>query len=195
MKKNRWMMLAMVGLVAVASPAIAQDVSGIYLGASGGYAWHKDACKNQPIPCGSTDPAVRLFAGYRFNSAVSLEGAYAHLGEVEGAGTVPAGDARLFRQVNSWDASGVFAVPIAGRLNGLGKLGVYRARTKRDFTVAGAAEHFGGTNSGFTYGAGLGYDLGRIGVRAEWQRWENVGTSSTGEDDVDVLSLGLLFRF
>jgi hypothetical protein len=32
-------------------------------------------------------------------------------------------------------------------------------------------------------------------VRAEWLRYENVGVAATGEDDLDVLSVGLLFRF
>jgi hypothetical protein len=197
MKKNRWMMLAMAGLAAATSPAIAQDVRGIYLGASGGYAWHKDACKNLTIPCGSTDPAWRAFGGYRFNRGFSLEGGYADLGEVEGGGTIPTTgqDARLLRRVSAWDLVGVLSLPVTGGLSAFGKVGAYRARTKVDITIAGAPEHAGGTNGGFSYGAGLGYELGRIGVRAEWQRWDNVGTSSTGEDDVDVLTLGLLFRF
>ena len=37
--------------------------------------------------------------------------------------------------------------------------------------------------------------LGPLGVRAEWQRYANVGGASTGEDDLDVFSLGVLFRF
>lgn len=188
--------LAVLGLLAaaIAGPAEAQD-SGIYLGASVGYAWHKDACKNLQIPCGSTEQVARGFAGYRFNRAASAELGYANLGEVRAEGSVAAGPASLVRSVRLADAVGVFSVPVVGRLSALGKLGIYRARTMLDVTVAGAPAHGGATNSGWSYGAGLDYDLGPFGVRAEWQRWENVGGSSTGEDDIDALTLGLLLRF
>jgi len=46
-----------------------------------------------------------------------------------------------------------------------------------------------------TYGAGLACNLWRIGLRAEWQRYQNVGTGNTGEDDIDVFSVGALVRF
>lgn len=190
--------LAILGLLAaavVAGPASAQGDKGIYVGGSLGYAWHKDACKNLLIPCGSTDPAWRLFGGYRFNRAVSVEGGYADLGDVRGEGSVAAGPARLLRSVSAWDVVGVFSVPIVDRLSAFGKVGMYRARTEVNVTIAGVPELAGATNSGWLYGAGLGYDLGRIGVRAEWQRWDNVGGQSTGEDDIDTLTLGLIFRF
>ena len=50
------------------------------------------------------------------------------------------------------------------------------------------ATHDAITDSGFTYGAGLGYTLWRIGLRAEWQRYQNVG-NSINEEDIDVFSL------
>jgi opacity protein-like surface antigen len=194
--KNTKVAVAILGLLAAAlvGPAAAQD-KGIYLGASGGYSLSKDACKNLAIPCGSVDPAWRLFGGYRFSRAVSAELGYADFGEVEGEGSVAAGPARLVRRTSAVDLVGVFSVPIVDRLSVFGKFGMYRGRTKLDVTIAGAPEHAGGTNAGWTYGAGLGYDLGRIGVRAEWQRYDNVGSHSTGEDDIDALTLGLIWRF
>jgi hypothetical protein len=37
--------------------------------------------------------------------------------------------------------------------------------------------------------------LRNLAVRAEWQRYSDVGSSDIGEADIDVLSLGLLFTF
>ena len=71
------------------------------------------------------------------------------------------------------------------------RAGAYRARTTEDQTGASA----GGTNSGLTYGLGAGFMLWKLGVRAEWQRYDNVGTPSTRKDDVDAISVGALIKF
>jgi OOP family OmpA-OmpF porin len=53
------------------------------------------------------------------------------------------------------------------------------------------------TNTDLTYGIGAQYDINRqLGVRAEWQRYTNMGDDATiGESDVDVMSVGLVVRF
>ena len=95
-----------------------------------------------------------------------------------------------------WDLSAVLLFPVAERLSLLGRVGMYRARMVVEERAAGFPDiHQAGTNSGFTYGAGAEFRLGKLGLRAEWQRYENVGVAATGEDDIDVLSVALLFRF
>lgn len=37
--------------------------------------------------------------------------------------------------------------------------------------------------------------MGKLGVRAEFTRYENVGGARVGEDSLFLLSLGVLFRF
>ena len=53
------------------------------------------------------------------------------------------------------------------------------------------------SNTDLTFGFGLRYDLNKsVGVRAEWQRYGDVGGGDIGgESDVDVISLGVIFRF
>jgi len=52
------------------------------------------------------------------------------------------------------------------------------------------------TNNDITYGAGLQYDLTRqVGVSGEWQRYNKMGGGSIAETKVDVLSVGVLYRF
>ena len=57
------------------------------------------------------------------------------------------------------------------------------------------AAHEAKTGSSLTYGLGAEYLLGKLGARAEWQRYHNIDGGQRGETDVDVFSVGLLFRF
>lgn len=193
MKNGGW--LVVVGLLAAAAgPALAQDDRGIYLGGSLGYSQYKDSCKRANVPCDDHDTAWRLFAGYQFSRHWSAELGYADLGAATGGDDGTIGTFRL--RVNAWDISAVGSIPVAGGLSVLGRLGIYRARAVLDQQgpAIGSISN-GGTNGGLTYGAGLGYTLWKLGLRAEWQRYENVGVSSIGEDEIDVFSLGALIRF
>ena len=51
-------------------------------------------------------------------------------------------------------------------------------------------------NTNVTFGFGARYDImPRLAVRAEWQRFSKVGSDDTGKGDIDVLGLGVLYRF
>jgi hypothetical protein len=178
MNKTKFIVGALA-LLALASPAAGQD-SKYYIGGSYGMSLYRGSCELLATPCDDKDTALRGFAGYRFNRSVGMEIGFAGLGHVESAGLKA-------RQVIAGDASALITFPLAAGFSAHGRLGIYRARSK----VFGDAKQ----NSGWTYGAGLGYDLGFIGVRGEWQRFANVGTGGIGEDTIDVWSVGGLIRF
>jgi OmpA-OmpF porin, OOP family len=204
MKKGVLAALALVAAL-IAAPAAAQgtDPSGIYLGGSIGYSQYKDTCKNLFIPCDENDTAFRVFGGYQFNRNWMLELGYGDFGEAEGGGPIPAGgSATLKQQAYAVDLTGLGSFNLTQRLTMFGRLGVYMGRTTRDIEFTNFPNtHDAKTNSGWTYGAGLGYNLGRFGVRAEWQRYDNIGTNNnsgtdgSGTDEIDVFSLAFLFRF
>jgi OOP family OmpA-OmpF porin len=197
MKKGGWLVVLGLLAAAAAGPAAAQD-PGIYVGGSAGYGQAKNTCKNLVVPCDANDSTWRFFGGYQFNRYWAAELGYGDLGAVTGAGIGNTGVPVEFRFAieEAWDLTAVFLIPVTSRLSALGRVGMYRARTTADFNVAGSPPtHDAGTNSGFSYGAGAEFRLGPIGLRAEWQRYENVGVASTGEDDIDVFSLGALWRF
>src|SRR5262245_57670861 len=182
-------MAAILGLVAVATvaPASAQErVSKVHFGGSIGTAQYQDACDvSAPgFECNDRDDVFRVFAGYRMNRNIGFEVAYVNLGQV--SVTQPIGTYR--QRAKGWDYSGMLSFPITSNLYGFGRLGGYTIRTTNDVSA-------GETNTGFTLGAGAGYDLGFLGVRVEWQRYQNVGAQATGEDSVDVLSGAVLIRF
>lgn len=191
MKKSRWM-LAILGLLALAGPVAAQD-RGLYLGGSFGQAEYADTCDNvtTATACRDHDESWRLFGGYRFNRTVAVELGFADLGNV--TAVTPTGVRDV--ETRSWDLAAVLSIPIVNRLSAFGKLGAYRARTSAKLISGTATPQAGESNSGFTYGAGLGFDLGPLGLRAEWQRYDNAGGGTTGEDTIDLFSLGALFRF
>ena len=150
------------------------------------------------VPCDEGDVAGRLFAGYQFNRTWSAEIGAGKFGEASGSGAVAggAGTGSFSLKAYGWDVTAVATIPLGSGLGILGRFGVYRARTTLDQEGSFfAPTHDAGTQSGWTYGAGLGYTLGRLGLRAEWQRYDNIGANSVGTDEIDMFSLGALFRF
>jgi len=197
MKNGRWM-VAILGLLAAAASgtAGAQD-RGIYLGGSWGQAEYADTCDDIALVtgCKDNDTAWRFFAGYQFNRNLALELGYADLGIVRAEGTFLGTPTRFIGEVKGFDLAGVLSFNVVDRLSAFAKLGGYRMRTTVDVNFGGTDTRDGETNSGLTYGLGLGYDLWKLGVRLEWQRYDNVGGGSTGEDTIDFFSIGALLRF
>jgi len=193
MSKTR-AVLAVLGFAAAAAagPAMADD-KGIYLGGSVGYAQYKDGCDAvvAATGCQDHDEAWRAFAGYRFSRNMAAELGFANLGKL----TADASGQRVEVERRTWDLSVVMSFPITERLSAFGRLGGYRARTTSEVTTGAGTLTSGESDSGITYGAGLGYQLGFLGVRAEWQRYGSVGGSTTNEDTIDVFSLGALIQF
>ena len=185
-------------LASALAPVAAQESErGIYVGGSLGYSQYQGACDRSLVPCDEGDTAGRFFAGYQFNRHWSAEIGVGHFGEASGSGTVAGAGTGSFRlKADGWDVSAVATIPLRGGLGVLGRIGVYRARTTLDQEGSLFAPlHDAGTQSGWTFGAGLAYDLGWLGLRAEWQRYNNIGADSTVPGDIDLFSLGVLFRF
>src|SRR5687767_14995223 len=166
---------AIVGIVLAAAlgPVAAQESQkGIYIGGSVGYSQYQNACDRALVPCDEGDTAGRFFAGYQFNRNWSAEIGVGHFGEATGSGAVSGGGGTgSFKlKTDGWDVTGIGTIPLGSGLGILTRLGVYRARTTLDQEGSFfAPEHDAGTKSGWTYGAGLSYTLGRFGLRAEWQ--------------------------
>ena len=91
-------------------------------------------------------------------------------------------------------------LPVADRFSLYGKLGLYRAETEQKLQVTlgtlTVSDNKTEKNADLTFAFGARFDVTRnLGIRAEWQRYLNVGGGEIGEDDVDVLSVGVLWRF
>ena len=194
---SRWAGLLLA--VAVASPVVAQETRW-YVGASVGEAKFKSACDGVPVSCKDHDTAWKLFGGYQFNKNFGAELGYADMGKAKANGIVSGVAVDVSDAVTAWDLVGVGTWPLAQGFGVYGKVGFYRAETKTSGSgaLAGFATTTGSkhSNSDLTFGLGGRYDFTKaIGAKAEWQRYRKVGGDSTGKDNIDVFSVGLLFSF
>jgi OOP family OmpA-OmpF porin len=198
MKKSKPILAALaLAAAAVAGPAAADD-KGLYLGGSAGHVEYQETCTrlNLAAGCRDHDEGWRAFGGYRWNRNFALELGFADLGTASGFGDLGFGPITEEISVRAFDLVAVLSFQIANRLSLFGKLGGYRARTSHDIVTGTGTLQGGDSDAGLTYGAGIGFDLGPLGLRLEWQRYDNVGGSTTaGEENIDFFSLGALIRF
>jgi len=183
--KNPSILGALLALAAaLALPAAAQD-RGVYVGVSAGGSNFNSACDGIGAACDSKDVAARAFIGREFYEYLSGEIGFIHFGKAEATGI---GETRA----NAVDISALFMYPVDAGLSIFGRLGIYRAGVETE--VFGNLES--SRNSAWTYGIGAQYNVARaLALRAEFQRYQNVGKPNTGEQMIDFANLALVVHF
>jgi len=198
-------LVASAGLVsapvlAQRAPAMAQD-AGFYLGGAVGQSRLKDACEGLTIACDEKDTGWKVFAGYQFNRYLGIEGGYVDLGKASASGTITGVGVTGNAEVKGWELLGVGTLPIANNFSAYGKVGFFRWDLDVSATavVPGFAVSTSASDDGtdMTFGVGLKYEFTRnVAARLEWQRYNDIGGSNTGgKSDVDLFSLGVVFKF
>jgi|APFre7841882724_1041349.scaffolds.fasta_scaffold98783_2 OOP family OmpA-OmpF porin len=152
------------------------------------------------------DPGVKVLAGYRFHRNFALEGGYAWLGEYQFTNQVTAPVAGALNadvRVIGLFLDAVGLLPLGANFTALAKVGIAGTETRTFRSVSGnvtpaptATTNQTSDDAGLKYGLGMQYDLGRTAtVRAEWERFTGLGGAGSGDFDIDLYSVGLLFRF
>lgn len=181
--------LLTIALLLLGTTAFAQNPYG---GLAIGQTKAKDFCDEAArlrVSCDDTDTAWKIFAGAQFNRNFAIELGYTDLGEL----SVSAGSVRATVEATAFEIVGVGIVPIAEKLSVFAKLGMYRATTEARSNFGFSADE---TNNDVTFGFGARIDpAANFGAFAQWQRYADVGGGALGEDDVDVISFGVLVRF
>jgi OOP family OmpA-OmpF porin len=198
MKRSTVAAIALAGSSAALSPlAMAQafKVGGADAGwyAGGSLGQSKIDCNTSGVAgasCDDKDTAFRAFGGYNFNQYFGAELGYADLGKVKAS----AGGTSAEWRTKPWDLMAVGTLPLAEKFSLYGKLGWYWADTKLSGDLLGSGSQ--SSNHG-TYAVGAGYDFNRnLGLRAEWQRYGDVGGDNVGgKSDADMYSIGVVYRF
>jgi OOP family OmpA-OmpF porin len=222
--KNRTMRSGATVLAIALLNAPSLAFAGPYVGASVGQAWvdasageieNAFALDDAFVASGTTiddsDTGWKAYVGYRFNTFFAVEGGYVDLGKASFLTTItdapPPFDAFTpFQIQGTAEATGVNLVAIAGVPLGsaaflFAKAGAFH--WEADFTerVPGlAVTRLSRSESDTkpTYGVGLELRLGEaMRIRAEWERFEEVGSGIGGREgaDVDLASAGLTFEF
>jgi len=216
MKLKRLFMISAFALggAAVAAPASAADLGG-YVGASAGQS-RADVDKGEidaafsSLGLGSrtstdeTDFGFKVYGGYQFNQYFAVEGGYTNLGKAKshtvftsgGSGTAE-GEWKSY----SIDVSALGIVPLGNQFALFGRAGASFWDIKFDLSASGP----GGSASGSESENGISPLLGIGGMidissnwtaRAEFERHFSIGKSdTTGKSDVDLISVGLQYRF
>jgi OOP family OmpA-OmpF porin len=191
MKKVIFAALLAAGFIS--APVFAQQSKASwYAGGSFGQSKANDACDGASelgFSCDDSDTAWKIIGGYQVNRNFALELGYTDLGEVSASG----GGLNASIESSAWELVGLGILPLANRFSLFGKAGLFRSES--DLNISGIANE-SETNTGLTFGVGAMFDVtSNVSVRAEWQRYQDVGGGDTGEADVDVMSVGALFRF
>ena len=172
----------------------------LYIGGNVGQTRFSTSCDGVPVSCDDKDTGGKIFAGYQFHPNFAVEAGHFRLGDATATGIVGGVPVSVEANVRGWELVGVARIPVWQQLSLFGKAGVARSRVSVIGTAAVGGSLFTvaakENSTDFTFGAGAEYAFTRnIAARAEWQRYDSVGGGSTGKDDLDFFSAGLLYRF
>src|SRR3989449_11194658 len=198
MTRDKALIAAMLGAAVMAAAAVsvaqARGDTGWYVGGSVGQskARHVDCAGFDS--CDTKAAAFGILAGYQVNRNFAAELGYHDFGRVTFSAPGVSGNIKA----SAAELVGLGAYPFANRVSVYGKLGAYHAEAKLSASQAGSGSVSPkDRTTDLTFGFGARYDVTReAGVRAEWQRYKNVGGDDTGgKYDIDVISIGLIWRF
>jgi len=149
------------------------------------------------------DTAWKLGVGYQLSPNFAVEAGYVALGKVsnKARGTGGADTANAEYKSSALGLSALGMLPINTDFSVFAKAGVAHTKitAKADLTVGGASASDSAKKREFVpvFGLGAEYKLTQaVAVRAEYERYFKVGDkNTTGESDVDFLSLGVKVGF
>jgi OmpA-OmpF porin, OOP family len=205
--------LTLLGMATLSTCALAQHASW-YMGTSVGQsmATIDDARINSTllgagfsstsIADRNRDTGYKLFGGYQINPNFAIEGGYFNLGQFGyTATTVPAGSLTGDIKVQGLNLDLVGTVPVTGRFSLLGRIGANYAEVNGTFSKAGAMQAFNvnpnpnSRETNLKLGLGMEYAVTEsLSWRAEVERYR-INDAVTNKGDVDLVSLGLVYRF
>ncbi|MCC7548890.1 MAG: outer membrane beta-barrel protein [Burkholderiales bacterium] len=169
------------------------ETAGFYVGGGIGRADLDSPCPGG-TRCDDDGIAWKVYGGYQINKWLSAELGFINLPDADFRGPGVRGD------IETWGitahAVGKFPIPIGAldRLSILGKLGAVYWDRERNANLAALDDDDSGVD--FAWGLGAEYTISeRVGVRAEWERFENVGDSDVGRGDVDAWTLSVNYEF
>jgi OmpA-OmpF porin, OOP family len=146
--------------------------------------------------CGDDDFAWKLFGGLEVNEYMAMEVGYVDLGEVKDIGALTG---TRFTNGMVMNILGTYAINPSFTLLARGGLNILN--TEVNGTIAGTPnDNTGDTDVAWSFGLGAQFNASpAVGIRLEWERFFEVGSSAyndgTGEADIDMTTLGIVYKF
>ncbi|MBF7052204.1 outer membrane beta-barrel protein [Halomonas sp. KAO] len=187
----------------VASPAFAQSYQydsneGPYIGAGLGHSetdfdisgYYRD--RGYPnTNTDDSDTGYKLFVGYQFNPNFAIEAGYVDFGEF--TANENGGSAKAKLSVDGFSAALVGKLPIQNGFSIFGKLGMIAWDADLNESDNTGSSSYGRDGSDPLFGIGAEYEVERILMRAEFERYD---ISEDGEDfEIDLISASIGYRF
>lgn len=153
-----------------------------------------------PISDTNRDLGFKLFGGYQFNRNFALEGGYFDLGQFGfSTSTVPNGTLTGNIRLKGINLDAVGILPITDKFSAFGRIGVTHTHADDSFVGTGAVTVLNPNPStrstNLKVGLGLQYAFtDALSLRTEIERYR-IDDAVGNKGDVDLLSLGLVYRF
>jgi OOP family OmpA-OmpF porin len=180
--------LAVLAASAISVPAFAADTGG-YLVGMVGQTKAKDVEVFPGESLDDTGTGIKLGGGYAFHRNVGVEAAYVDLGKA----TITGGGQKAEFKSSGLVVTAVGMLPLNNQVTLLGRLGFIDATVKA--TAPGVSEK--STKVKTTFGIGASYNFTpQFAVRGDFDRYSKLGdNNTTGESDVDMISVGVVYKF
>ncbi|MCW8874344.1 MAG: outer membrane beta-barrel protein [Gammaproteobacteria bacterium] len=168
---------AMLLMMGVTGSALAQN--GFYAGASIGQATI-DGCSGV-TNCDDEDTGWKIFGGWEMNQNIAFEAAWVDMGEISGS----IGASAVSAEADGWTLAVKGILPLNEQFGVFARVGFI------DWEIEGGGALSGVDDDGtdLMYGIGAQYMFtDQFGMFGEWE-WYDI------DDDVDLLSIGVLIKF
>ena len=206
MSRIRAMLSATVaGAALLASSAVMAQAapSGGYLGIGIGSATANDFCDTGGDPsivltsCDDKANGWKIFGGYRVSEHLAFEAAYSTGSDFKASAILFSVPVSVKGSANFLEGTVIGLLPLGDRFALFGKIGLNFWNLDVSASAMGSSVSESDSGMGLTYGFGAQFDFTpKFGMRAEYQVYPGVGDdSTTGQDDVSVLSASVYFRF
>ena len=201
--RKLWVCGLFGALVAYGAAVSAQDTK-FYVGASGGLSKARSACDFRGLPAGSTvnscdntDTGWKVYGGYQWTSHWGFELGYYDFGKASASATVLGVPVTAHGEATGWQLAATGTLPITPEFDVFAKLGIHNSDVDVRASAPGVSVSASGNSTDLAWGLGAKWNFTRnVSMRIEYERFNDVGDSNnTGKTDIDLLSIGVMFRF
>ncbi|MDB5946703.1 MAG: ompA-like transrane domain protein [Ramlibacter sp.] len=147
---------------------------------------------------GSNSNQWRLQGGYRFSPSLSVEGGYIDFGNAGYQASYGGGTANGNVKAAGLDAAVLYSVPLNAKVSVFAKGGIVAARVKSSLTASAPGSSNDDSATVVRPLIGFGSEVAltqKVSLRLDYDHVSGLGTSSSGRMNVDMVSVGLGYKF